>query len=505
MTRWIDLVVHGGFTPFGGAGVVLASALIVVLFLLLPRGERGRLRASLWLLFLHLGAVALRALVPPHAEVQPALRAIAIFFLFACLGRSVFLLVVDIVLGRRMARPLAKIFRDILQVAVYVAVALLTLRALGVEPGSLLTTSALLTAVIGLSLQETLGNLFAGLSIQAQRPFDLGDWVQFDEDAECIGRVTEINWRATKVVTGDMVEVVVPNGTLAKAPIRNFTQPTRVSRRTAVVQGPYEVPPHRVEEALLEAIRGAAGILPSPPPTTILAAFADSGIEYWLYYYIDDFKRRHEIDSQVRVRIWYAFQRAGIGIPFPVRDVRTTDATLAGETERASRLDERFAALGQVDFLDVLPEPARRRLAAASALRLFAPGEDVIRQGAGGDELFIVLRGEATVLVDVEGHEKEVARLRPREFFGEMSLLTGEKRSATVRALTSCELLVVGHDAFQPLLAEAPDLAEHISRVLARRQAQLHQKAEASGSADVERVEDRKRVLLGRIRELFSL
>ncbi len=348
--------------------------------------------------------------------------------------------------------------------------------------------------------------MFAGLSIQAQRPFEVGDWVQFDADAECIGRVTEINWRATKVLTDDMVEVVVPNGTLAKAPIRNFSQPTKVSRRTAIVQGPYEAAPQRVQAALFEAIRGASGVLRSPAPTVMLTDFADSGIEYRVRYFIDDFRRRHEIDSQVRARIWYAFQRAGIGIPFPIRDVRTTDAAAAAELERTSRLEERSRALRSVDFLDVLPDKAIERLARSSELRLFAPGEDIIVQGAEGDELFILLGGEARVLVENgERDPAEVARLGVGDFFGEMSLLTGEKRAATVRAGASCELLVVATATLRPLLAEAPELAEHMSHVLARRQAQLEKQAESSAVVEVEQVEQHTRVLLDRVKQLFSL
>lgn len=506
MKHWIDLVIHGGLASLGGVGIGLALALIAGLFLTLPRSERRKLRGPVWLLLLHVATMALRAAMPLHADAQQPLGVAQFFFLLACVGRSGFLLIVDGLLGRRMARPLSKIFRDIIQVFVYVAVALLTLRAMGVEPGSLLTTSALLTAVIGLSLQETLGNLFAGLSIQAQRPFEVGDWVQFDADTDCIGRVTEINWRATKVLTEDMVEVIVPNGTLAKAPIRNFTQPTRVSRRTAVVQGPYEVAPQRVEIALLEAIRGASGVLETPPPSVMLASFADSGIEYRVHYFIEEFRRRAEIDSRVRARIWYAFQRAGIGIPFPIRDVRTIDAVAAGEIERKSLTEERLRALRKVDFLGVLPAAALERLAQSSEVRLFAPGEDVIVQGAAGDELFIVLHGEARVLVTTdERGPTEVAHLAAGDFFGEMSLLTGEMRSATVRAGARCELLVLGPGPLRPLLEEAPELAEHMSRVLARRQAQLDRQAESNKVAEVEQVEQHNRVLLNRIKQLFSL
>ncbi len=506
MSQWLDLHPHRGIATFGGFGVVLALLLIIALRVLLPKSDRQKIRAPAWLLALHLFIVGMRALVPAASSSQKTLGVAAIFLLLACLARGGFLLVVDWFLGKRRARPLSKIFRDIIQVFVYIGVALLTLRAMGVAPGSLLTTSALLTAVIGLSLQETLGNLFAGLAIQAQHPFSVGDWVQFESDESCIGRVTEINWRATKVLTEEMVEVIVPNGTLAKAHIKNFTQPTLVSRRSAVVSGPYEAPPGKVEDALLDAIRGARGVLPDPPPRVLLKNFGDSGIDYHLQYFIDEFERRNEIDARVRSRIWYAFQRAGISIPFPIRDVRTTDAAKVAAELQKEELREREAALHHVDFLDALPDSTLNELAVRSEVRLYSLGEDVIRQGESGDELFIVLRGEARVLVARNGREPdEVARLESGKFFGEMSLLTGEKRTATVRAGHRLELLVVGHDAFSRVLASAPELAERISGVLARRQAQLDEHEAADTEVAKEPVTHRDRVLLSRIKSLFSL
>jgi len=497
---------HGGFAVFGGFGIGSAVLLLLALRVLLPQSERHKIRAPAWFLALHVLLTGLRALIPLASSSQRPLGVAAIFFLLACLARAGFLLVVDWFLGERKARPLSKIFRDIIQAFIYVGVALLTLRAMGVAPGSLLTTSALLTAVIGLSLQETLGNLFAGLAIQAQRPFSVGDWVQFDSDKSCIGQVTEINWRATKVLTEEMVEVIVPNGTLAKAHIRNFTQPTLVSRRSAIVSGPYEAQPAKVEDALLDAVRGANGVLTAPPPCVLLKNFGDSGIDYHLQYFIDEFAQRHEIDARVRSRIWYAFQRAGISIPFPIRDIRTTDATKVAAALQKQELDEREAALHHVDFLDALPDATLRGLAEGSEVRLYSAGEDVIRQGDSGDELFIVLRGEAAVLVARNGGEPdEVARLATGKFFGEMSLLTGENRTATVRAGRRLELLVVGHDAFRRILADAPELAERISGILARRQAQLDEHEAVDSRTVKEPVAHRDRVLLTRIKALFSL
>lgn len=502
MQEWLEALKSGGTTSLLGVAILLALLLWFALFFALPGSQRSRVRLPLVFLALHLALIAIRWKFPgTSGVVWPA----ALFFLLASIGRSAFLLVVDWLFALRFGRSLPKIIRDLIQAAVYVLVAIPPLHEAGADPGSLLTTSALLTAVIGLSLQETLGNLFAGLAMQAQRPFAVGDWIQFDAEPQHVGRVTEINWRATKVLTNDLVEVIVPNGILAKAPIVNFTQPTRLSRRLVKVQASYEAPPRVVQAALFEAVKDARGVLASPAPLVLVNSFADSGVEYWVHYFIDEFEQRNPIDSEVRARIWYALKRGGISIPFPVRDVRFHDMSV--EAKRSldeERVAARERAMRNVDFLDVLPEEALAELARHVQTRFYTTGEAIIRQGEQGDQLFIILSGEVAVLLGKNGTESEVARLGPGKFFGEMSLMTGEARSATVRAAAECELLVVGHTEFHDVLVTAPELAERVSHVLAKRQAQLEERSSNPSIATGQEVV-RSGVLLKKIKEFFSI
>ncbi|MBN2193588.1 MAG: mechanosensitive ion channel family protein [Polyangiaceae bacterium] len=490
---------------FGGFGLVLALLLVIGIGVLMPRGQRRLARLPAMLLLLHFVATMCMPQLEPGSEIQRTFEVAAIFLLLACVGRAGFVLAVDWFLSHRLRQPLPRIFRDLLQVLVYVGVAFITLRELGVELGSLLTTSALLTAVIGLSLQETLGNLFAGLAIQAQQPFRVGHWIQIEGTPDnAIGQVLEINWRATTILTDDRVEIIIPNGMLAKSPIRNFSVPSPVSRRKVRVQGPYDVAPHRVEAALLEAARGCPGVLGDPPPTTWVSLYADSGIEYSLVYFIDDFAARPVIDSRIRRRIWYALQRAGISVPFPVRDVRTAqtqaDTARASDGERVAGIER---VLRGVYFLESLSDAAFAFLAGEVETRLFATDEDIIRQGDEGNELFILHWGSAAVLVTHPGQDTvEVARLGSGDVVGEMSLVTGEARSATVRATKPCECFVIGHDAFRSVLEKNPELAHRISEVLATRQAELRSARTVVASEDTVTVSG---LLLHRIRSFFSL
>lgn len=508
-SRAIDALTSGEALSFSGIGVIIAIALIVALRFALPTGEQRRVRAPIGLLVGHLALVGLSALTPEGTAPEQMLRFAALLLLLVCLGRSAFLLLVDSVLVRRLSRPIPKIFRDIMEGLVYMAAVLIVLRQAGAQLDALLTTSALLTAVIGLSLQDTLGNLFAGLSIQAQNPFAVGDWIQYDEDPEMIGRVVEINWRATKVITLDRVEVVIPNGPLARAPIRNFTKPTPLSRRSIHVVVPREEPPHRVQHAILSGLQDAPGVLGKPTPSVVTHEFTERGVRYWVRYFTGDFEAREVTDGIVRDRIWYALNRANIELAVPLFDVDVThDDESARARMRAEAVARRKAMLERIDFCRALPDEQLEELAVSANERPYAPSELVIRAGEPGEELFIVQRGELAVLLG-EGtpEEVEVARLAAGSFFGEMSVMTGEPRSATVRTLSTSSLLVVDKAAFKSILDRSPELAGRISEILAQRQEQLDSASSKHNAPKIveQHVDDRSGLLLERIKEFFSL
>jgi small-conductance mechanosensitive channel/CRP-like cAMP-binding protein len=486
---------------------IAAALLIVTLWLLLPPGGPRRLvRQPVLLLVLAAACWAAAYTLPQTTLAARVARLAATLFLLGSIGRSSVLLVLDVALGRRTSRPLPRIVRDLTQGLVWIVILLGALREAGVEPGSILTTSALLTAAIALSLQETLGNLVAGLAIQVQRPFDVDDWIQFDAEKAHIGRVIEINWRATKVITLDEVEVIVPNATLAKAPIVNFTKPTRTSRRSLYVYAPVEAPPHVVQKAILEALSGSFGVLADPAPSVITNSFVDGNVEYWIRLFTDQFHRRDVVDGAARDRIWYALHRIGVSpASSPNRAVHMQEVSTAARAREEQALAERERALRSVDFLAVLPEEQQRRLAQTSSTRLYVDGEPIVKQGERSAELFVVESGE----VAVTHGATEVARLGPGKFFGEMALMTGEPRNATVRARGPCRLLVIDASSMRAVLESAPDLAVHISRVIAERQAALEEEDAAAsirgGRDRVSSAEERSSLLLVRIRKFFSL
>jgi small-conductance mechanosensitive channel/CRP-like cAMP-binding protein len=377
-------------------------------------------------------------------------------------------------LRRALGFSLDKIFLDILMGLVYLVIVITVLSLAGVETAELFQGSAIVTLIVGLSLQSTLGNLCSGLAIQMQRPFEVGDWIQFDDKREHIGKVREINWRATTAVTLDEVEVIIPNSKLADLPLTNFTKPERWARRSIYFTCPYAAPPKRVHSIVMTAIRGSWGVLEHPAPSIVTNAFTERGVEYWLRFFTVEFDKRDGVDGEVRDRVWYSLNREGIIMPVAAHDVRLRQVSRESEQEAAgNEAQSRERLLRAVPLFARLPAESLSQLALASRLAPFMANEAIIRQGDEGSELFVVQSGEVVVSVHGQsGQDAELQRLGPGAFFGEMSLLAGDRRAATVRSTTSCELLVIDKPALAAVFERAPDLVEVISQIVASRSAE---------------------------------
>lgn len=491
---------------FGGIGLIMAVALIIALLLALPQANRRLLKTPIALVILYLLIFALERLLAPPPATAKVYEALQAFALLASIGRSVVLLALNSIFVRRFSGPVPTIVRDLLQGIIYLTIALIAMSIAGVEPGSILTTSALLTAVIGLSLQDTLGNLFSGLAIQAQRPFDVGDWIRFDGQENHLGEIVEMNWRTVTLRTIDQNEVTVPNAMLGKAAIINYGRPIRPARRTVSVWASSNVEPHRVHRLLLVSLKGIEGILADPAASVLTRDFTERGLHYEVRFFIGNFADRERISGEVRDRLWYALHRAQIDLPAPRREVFVHEVNEASvQQARDAQLKRRRDALRHVDFLVDVPEETRAQLAALSEDRVYAAGEVIIQQGESGSELFLIHSGEVSVEIRKRTRDKQVAKLGGGQFFGEMSLLTGEPRTATIRAISDTKVLVIDKTAFQVVLDAAPDLAETLSEALARREEQLGDAAALSTTDAAASIVARNDDLLRRIKRFFSL
>jgi CRP-like cAMP-binding protein len=357
----------------------------------------------------------------------------------------------------------------------------------------LLTTSAVSAVVIGFALQDTLGNAFAGLAIQSERPFNIGQWIRVG-DFE--GRVAEVTWRATKLRTKSGNFVILPNNIVSKEAITNYSEPVAPTRLEVEVGASYLTPPNAVKAAIAEALSNAPRALKAPAPDVLLVGFGDSAITYRARFWVEDYERDEVARDEVRTAIYYAFQRHGIEIPWPIQVQYEKEWK---EPDTDAQLQERDRLLAGVDLFAALPAEQRREIAAATTSRVYGSGEAIVRQGDAGHSMFIIGWGRAVVLLEPD--KREVATIDRGGYFGEMSLLTGEPRTATVVARGDALVIEIDAECFRTLGATDPHAIEQIGVVALTRRAELDNLKAAQGHA----VADAPASLIGRMRKFLRL
>lgn len=484
-----------------GSGFVVATLIVaLVATALSPPPIKRRLRAAIVLCALYWLMELVNRLLPVGSPLHQAVVAAGYLFGALAAARVAFVLLIDVAWERVGRNPLNQLARDVLQTAVFAVIGFAALRAAGIQPTSLLATGTVVTAIIGLSLQDTLGNLAAGMAIQIDKPIALGDWVRLDK-ADVTGRVVSANWRSVTIQSDDRLLFVVPNGVFGRTPFLNYSRPGGSCRRNIYFVVGSDVPPSRVHEAVIAACADCPLVLTDPAPSVLTWAFLDQGIQYWLRFYIADFAARDRAQNEVHTRLWFHLNRRKINLAVPVRKnfVHEMDEE-AMASQHAEVIRDRRAALESVDFLRPLSEEAKDMLARRGHRKLFGPGETVIRAGDKGREFYIVRRGALAVRVG----ERDIAHLGDGDFFGELALLTGKERHANVIALGETEVFELDEKMFKDVLEGEPKIAEEISKIVAQRQAELE--ARLSGVAPNDsHMKSATTEILSKIKSLFGL
>ncbi len=395
---------------------------------------------------------------------------------------------------RFRSTPIPKIIRDVIAFSLYVLTSVPILRTqLDIDLTGLLATSAILSVVLGLALQDTLGNLFAGLSLQLERPFQVGDYVTVEEHT---GRVVQLAWRATRIETARREIVTLPNNVIAKKAVLNFSHGLQPVAVDVDIGLSYGAAPNHVRTVVLDVLREIPLLLQQPPPRCRARGFDDSALRYRIRFYVADFAQSENVKDEVFSRLWYRFAREKIEIPYPQRVLHfPTDSSRPEPVEPVGEL------LSSVDLFSMLSSAEREKIAREVQLRRFGKGERIISEGAAGHTFYLVSSGEVSVRTGKA--EAEVARLKRGEYFGEMSLLTGEMRSATVVALEDSVLLELERGSFARLFENQPNLAEQLSAQLAQRRSQLEALAPVQGKASDPAPEARR--IFTRLRHIFGL
>jgi CRP-like cAMP-binding protein len=379
---------------------------------------------------------------------------------------------------------------------------------LGFNLSGIIATSAVVTAVIGFSLQDTLGNIMGGLALQLDNSIGVGDWIKV---GEVTGRVTEIRWRYTAVETRNWETVIFPNSQLMKAQVmilgRRTGQP-QLWRRWIWFTVDYVHPPAAVIEAVRSALLAAPieGMATDPPPNIVLMDFSDSGCRYAIRYMLTDIACDDPTDGNVRQRVYVALKRLQVEFSVASHNVHLHLAPSREEAAASAEQEKRVKALSAMDLFRDLDDDARARIASVLRPAPFGAGEVLTKQGNVAHWLYVICAGDVAVRITVDGQEREVSRIAGPAFVGEMGVLTGQPRTATIVAATDVECYRLDKAALQQVLDARPDLAGRFSELLTQRRIELDAVREGlSVESRAQRLQASQSEILGKIRAFFGL
>jgi small-conductance mechanosensitive channel/CRP-like cAMP-binding protein len=464
----------GDFTLLLVAGFVMAVAIR-------SRAARSaRSRASMkgtgFLLLVHIASLPLLGWFRAMEHASYAAAHLVSITIAALAGITIALAILFDGFLRLIRAEAPRIVQDVVAAAAYVIGGLFVLSAWGVNLGGLIATSAVLTAVIGFSLQDTLGNLMGGMTLQMEKSIRPGDWLQVGDK---VGRVLEVRWRQTTIETRDWETLIVPNSLLAKNQFmvlgRRAGQPTQL-RRKIQFDIDYRYSPTDVIRIVEEALRRAPieSVSSQPAPDCVVLDMRGSFSSYCVRYYLADLSRDDPVDTRVRTRIFFALRRASIPLNVPAHAIfMTSDSDERRERKERDLDRSRVSVLRQAELFRDLSAEEIEQLAGRLRYAPFSAAETLTRQGNQGNDLYFVHRGEVSVRVGAEGAEREVATLGPGTFFGERSLMTGEPRSATTVAKGDVECYRMAKSDLEHILKRRPELADALAETLARREGEL--------------------------------
>lgn len=358
----------------------------------------------------------------------------------------------------RAGTRIPRLLRDLLFGFITIIILLSALQSFfNLKLTTLLTTSAVLTIILGLALQETLSNLFSGLSLNLEQAFNLGDWLKI---GDYIGKVVQINWRSVHMQTRLGEIIVMPNSQIAKETLINYSvgksQPLWHQIKIGLS---YDDSPHRVEKVIRETIREVVG--PDLPEAVVrLEDFQDFSILYDVRYPYRDFQSVEFFNAEIRRRLWYALRREGLEIPFPIRTVIIHKR----ETHR-QKIKNRAILLKKHSLLSEMSIKRLKWLSSKVSIKEYAKGETVFREGDPADGLFLILEGSVNIIKTKKKRTQILATLSSNDVVGEMAVLSHEPRTATVVPCSNTKLAFIPIDTIFLLLEREESFREKLYKV----------------------------------------
>ena len=347
---------------------------------------------------------------------------------------AILVLVFDIFLKEKKSIRVSKLIQDMTRLIVYMMLVLILVSTVfNLNLSSLLVGSTAMSLVLGLALQEVLGNLVAGLFINVAKQYSIGDYVDI---GGLTGTVEKVDWRSTVLRTLSGERNILPNSSVAKSNVKNYSSPTKLQGRTVEVGAGYEHSPDLVRRVINLALKSVTGVLQEPAPKIWLVNFADSSITYRVFFWVEDFSTGVTIESNVREAIWYYFSREKINIPFPITTIyqgKNNSEDLNLNIEPLRKCSYEFVQALQKSF----------------ASKLFAPQEQIWPfRGIG----------EPDTLLLIKSGKVELTQNEEKKLLGTGTVLhIGDEQNITLVTQEETEVLTLKEFAFTEFREKYPE------------------------------------------------
>jgi small-conductance mechanosensitive channel/CRP-like cAMP-binding protein len=373
-----------------------------------------------------------------------------------------------VLLWDRFTRPVPSLLKHIFSILIFgLAITGISGFVFGQSLTGIWATSSVLGIVMGFAGRSLIADLFCGIAMHLDPPFRIGDWIEWREgDEEILAKVEQINWRSTRVHARDDTKTLfIPNSHLSSVAITNVFAPLGRTRQVIRIPLDPSVDLNRAERVLLAGALMAEGPLASPAPDVLLEGVTSDGLIFLVRYWHEPETSIAKVRSSVLFSILEALEHAGIKTARQRHEVLTAPLNIQTSLPKDARW-----ILRQVEIFHAFSDEEINSIADQSMRHEFPPEASVVRQGQPGDSLYFVQEGLLDVLIEQPGQPPlRVSRLSQGQYFGEMSLLTGDPRSATVVAATGTIVYEVAKSVLEPILSARPDLTHQLAQTIARR------------------------------------
>jgi len=375
---------------------------------------------------------------------------IVIVFVGNALIQFIFWLIINFFKKTNLAKLPRFVFDIVSFILIIALIFFCTKHILNKELTGLLVTSTVFSAVIGLALQGTLSNLFSGLALQVASPFKLHDWVNLGGHE---GEVISQNWRSITLLTRESHRVSLTNRFVSEDVIINYSRPSRKELNNFHIVLDYSHPPNEVKQIMRDLINEIEEVDLDPINGPVVIDYMDSGIKYAMKYWISDYADIVRVEDKVLTRLWYKLQRENIIIPYPTQSLQMHMMPDIPKPKNKLSRKSISSFLEKQKWLKSMDKDKIDKLAKQCEIRIYAHKDLIVKQDDDGDSMFIIYQGSTDVLIkSQEGKNIKIAEKLKGDFFGELSLLTGEKRTASIVAQEDCILFKISRSAFKKIL-----------------------------------------------------